>query len=108
MGRSKYNSKPTEVDGITFASKGEARRYAELKLLDKAGEIQRLELQVSFPLLVNGIKVGSYIADFTYIEKGKEIIEDFKGVLTPIFKLKWKIVQAMFAEDKNKVFRVTR
>ena len=88
----KYRAKPTTVDGVRFASKKESRRYAELKLLEKAGEIRGLEIQPSFDLLVpvrtdearmamvkalargKGFscaheKVGVYRADFRYQQK---------------------------------------
>ena len=49
-GNSKYGAIRTTVDGVTFASKAEARRYAELKLLEQAGEIKGLELQPKFDI----------------------------------------------------------
>lgn len=62
----KYNAQRTVIDGISFASKAEARRFAELKLMVKAGEIRDLELQPKYPLIVNGQTVASYTADFRY------------------------------------------
>jgi len=95
---SKYRAVPTIVDGIRFASKKEARRYRELKLLEKAGEIKDLELQKKYSLLVAGSKVGVYIADFVYQEKGNDFltVEDVKGVRTPVYRLKKKIFEAMY------------
>jgi hypothetical protein len=104
----KYNNIPSVCEGIKFPSKGQARRYRELLLLQSAGEINDLQLQVKFPLVVNGTRVAFYIADFTYNENGSKVIEDFKGVSTSIFRLKWKILQAMFAEDAKIVFRISR
>lgn len=100
----KFNAVATEVDGIRFASKAEAYRYGQLKLLLRAGEIEGLELQPKFPLVVNGIKVGTYIADFRYrVVKGKSqsstVVEDVKGVLTPVYQLKKKLVRALFDVD---------
>lgn len=57
-----------------------------LKLMDRAGEITDLRLQVAYNLEVNGIKIGKYIADFVYLRDGVEIIEDAKGKQTDIFK----------------------
>lgn len=100
----KYHAKPTTVDNIRFASKAEARRYAELKMLEKAGEIQDLELQPRFELIVAGKKVGVYVADFRYRRMTpssctfayKPTIEDVKGMKTPVYKLKKKMVEAQY------------
>jgi hypothetical protein len=91
----KYGAIRTEVDGVTFASKAEARRYAELKLLERAGEIAQLELQPRYPLVVNGVKVATYVGDFRYIERGGLVVEDTKGVRTPVYKLKAKLMLAV-------------
>jgi hypothetical protein len=64
--KSKYRNVKTEVDGIKFDSKKEATRYGQLRLLEKAGLIGNLRLQVQYPLIVHGVKVGSYVADFVY------------------------------------------
>lgn len=94
---SKYHNIKTEVDGIKFDSKREASRYCELKLLQKGGVISSLKLQPRFLLLdafedARGVKHRKveYVADFTYFEDGKEIVEDVKGMLTDVFKLKVK------------------
>ena len=81
---SKYRAVRTEVDGITFASKKEAARYGELKLLEKAGEINGLCCQVSIPLVVNDVQVCRYVCDFMYhpVVDGKIqgwVVEDVKG-----------------------------
>jgi hypothetical protein len=80
-----------------FDSKKEAARYAELKLLERAGQIHMLELQTKFPIEIKGKKCFTYKADFTYITAlGEFIIEDVKGVLTPMYKLKKKCVEAYY------------
>ena len=100
----KYNAKKTEVNGITFASKGEAKRYNHLLLLEEAKAISDLQLQPKFLLqdkfICNGEKVRAinYIADFSYIENGKQIVEDFKGVETEVFKLKKKLFLFKYGE----------
>jgi len=109
MRRSKYGAVPTVVDNIRFASKAEARRYAELLLLQKAGEIEALELQPKFPLLVNGVKVATYIGDFRYFALDRhsppfEIIEDVKGgPTTPVYRLKKKLVLALHGVEITEV-----
>jgi dsDNA-binding SOS-regulon protein len=98
--RSKYNAKRTVVDGITFASKKEAKRYGELKLLEKAGEIRDLELQPWYALMAigSGEQVGSYVADFKYFDKRfkRAVVEDVKGFRTPLYKWKKKHVEAQY------------
>tara|TARA_R110000851_G_scaffold327364_1_gene496780 strand:+ start:384 stop:707 length:324 start_codon:yes stop_codon:yes gene_type:complete len=78
----KYKNIPTELDGINFDSKKEARRYQDLKLLQMGNVISNLEIQPVIPLMVNGTKIGRYTGDFKYIENGKEIIEDVKSTAT--------------------------
>lgn len=95
--RSKYGAKRTEIDGVTFASKRESVHYARLKLLEKAGEITQLVLQPPFPIVVNGIKVGKYLADFSYRSKdGVLHVIDVKGMKTPMYRLKKKLVEAIY------------
>tara|TARA_R110000787_G_scaffold217305_1_gene326148 strand:- start:226 stop:546 length:321 start_codon:yes stop_codon:yes gene_type:complete len=95
MKRHKYNAVKTTLDGITFASKAEAKRYAELKLLAEAGLIANLSLQPRFNCVVNEHKICTYVADFLYLESGKQVVEDVKGVKTPVYKLKKKLVEAI-------------
>jgi hypothetical protein len=94
---SKYRNKPTEVDGIRFASKREAGRYQELRLLERAKAIQGLQLQVRYPLKINDQLICTYIADFTYLENGCQlIVEDSKGHLTREYKIKKKMMKALY------------
>lgn len=96
----KYRNRKTVVDGITFDSVKEARRYGELKRLERAGEIRGLELQPRFPIIVNGIKVCEYRADFDYYNAaGNQIVEDVKGFKTPIYNLKKKLMRAVYGID---------
>ncbi len=113
--RSKYYSKKVTIDGITFDSKKEAKRYRELALLEKSGAITGLERQVQFELLPKqreapteyykrGKNAGqpkpgkvieksvNYIADFVYIENGQKIVEDTKGYKTKDYILKRKML----------------
>lgn len=97
--KNKYKAIKVIVDGIKFDSKKEARRYGQLKLLVRAGEIKDLKLQPKFDLIVNGKKVGYYKADFEYIEDGERIIEDVKGVKTTTYNLKKKMIKAIYDID---------
>ena len=99
---SKYRAVPTVVDGIRFASKAEARRFSELKLLEKAGEIAGLCLQPQYDLHVGGTKIGAYRADFEYSRKHRNpvrwehVIEDVKGCWTDLARWKVKHVEAQY------------
>ncbi len=99
--KTKYKSKKTILDGITFDSKKEAKRYAELKLLLKTGQITDLELQREFILLPsqkgeNGKvkeRAVKYKADFVYKDKnGKLFVEDTKGFRTAEYIIKRKLM----------------
>lgn len=83
------------VAGIRFASKAESRRYSELLLLEKAGAVSKLELQPRFPLEVNGTLVCTYVGDFSYDERGARVIEDVKGMKTPDYRIKRKLLLAL-------------
>ena len=90
----KNNAVVTEVDGWRFASKLEAARYGELKLLQAAGKITHLRLQPRFELLpaliVKGEKLRKveYVADFSYTEDGKLVVEEVKGRELAMWRLK--------------------
>lgn len=101
--RTKFRAVKTTVDGVTFDSKFEAHRYGELKLLEKAGLIRNLNTQVPFSIVVNAQLICKYVADFTYQEReefgaGESwqlIVEDAKGVRTPVYRLKAKLMKAV-------------
>lgn len=118
--RTKYRAKKTEVDGITFDSMKEAKRYQELKILEAAGQIKDLRLQVPYELIPamrdpdtigkRGGKIKGklveraviYKADFVYLEKldipfsdqekWEEVVEDVKGMRTKEYILKRKLM----------------
>lgn len=96
--RGKYNAKPEVAGGLRFDSQAEARRYAELQLLERAGAIAGLTVHPAFELQpVFRDNTGKrhaaifYIADFGYTEDGKQVVEDVKGQETAIFRLKRKL-----------------
>ena len=95
----KYHAKKTELDGITFDSRKEADRYAELKLLERSGAIHNLRRQVRYELIPAQKKDGKtverachYIADFVYEDNGKTVVEDVKGYRTKEYVLKRKLM----------------
>ena len=103
---SKYNAKKTVIDGVTFDSRKEGRRYRELRLLEKSGVIKDLCLQPRFLLQEAYSKNGravrkiEYIADFSYydLEKDKFVVEDVKGIKTDVYRLKKKIFEYKYSD----------
>ncbi len=97
---SKYNSRKTTVDGITFDSKKEARRYLVLKKMEQDGEIKNLRLQVPVELVVDGKKrkrrAMRYICDFVYEVNGTTVYEDVKGRKTDVYAIKKKLFEYKF------------
>lgn len=97
----KYRARKTVVNGITFDSKLEANRYIELVLLQKAGKIHDLQIQVKYTLIpsqkLNNKVVErpvTYVADFVYVdcETSECVVEDTKGVKTKEYILKRKMM----------------
>lgn len=111
----KYSAKKVIYDGKVFDSRKEAKRYAELRLLERAGQIKNLELQKRFELIpaqyektnevyLRGEKKGQpkqgrcieqsvvYVADFCYIENGRQVVEDTKGMKTKDYIIKRKLM----------------
>lgn len=107
---SKYHSRKITADGMTFDSAKEYRRWKDLQLLERAGEISGLQRQAKYVLIPpqrepdrvgpkGGRKPGrllerecAYYADFVYIKGGHEVVEDVKGVKTPEYKIKKKLM----------------
>lgn len=100
--KNKYGNIKAEMDGITFDSQKERNRYVELKMLEKAGAIQDLKLQVPIELqkgfrdkFGKWQKPITYVADFTYLRNGEYIIEDVKSPATrnnPVYRIKKKML----------------
>lgn len=80
--------------GHTHHSKMEAGRCDELMALEQAGHIYRLEQQPEFRVEINGRLICRYVADFAWFTADCRVIEDVKGVTTPVFNLKRKLVEA--------------
>lgn len=110
--KSKYGANKTVIDGIEFDSKREAKRWTELKLLERAGVIRDLDRQVKFVLIPaqreadtigarGAIRKGkiierecAYVADFVYtdVETGETVVEDTKGFKTKDYIIKRKLM----------------
>lgn len=105
----KFRAKATEIDGIKFASKAEATRYSELKLLERARQIEGLELQPKFRMVVNDALICTYIADFAYRlpNTDRKIVEDVKSpaTRTEVYRLKIKLLAALHGIEVTEVQR---
>ena len=100
MKKHKYGAIKVKDDGYTFDSKMEYRRYKELLILQRAGEIQNLMVHPFFTIEINDIMVSKVILDFAYHDKNhKAVYEDVKGFDTPISRLKRKLVKAVHGID---------
>lgn len=99
--RGKYNAAGERIDGHWFASGSEARRYEQLKIMVEAGQIDNLVLQKKLPCAVNNIIICHYLADFAYDvvdDRGyptMSVIEDVKGMVTDVYRIKKKLVEAI-------------
>jgi hypothetical protein len=94
------------VDGITFDSAKEAKRWQELRLRERAGEITGLTRQMPWTLEVNRQTVCTYVPDFSYCERGEVIVEDVKSEMTrklPVYRLKKKLMQAIHGIEIREV-----
>ena len=91
----KYGARKVKApDGQVFDSVKEYHRWGVLRLLERAGRISDLKRQVSYELIPKqqGERACSYVADFTYMENGKLVVEDCKGYRTPEYRLKRKLM----------------
>lgn len=103
----KYRAQSVMVDGERFASQGEYRRWCDLRLLERAGQIKSLERQVSFPLEIEGRPVlirssgfpngrkAKYTADFRYTENGVSVVEEYKGFDTAESRFRRAVAEAI-------------
>lgn len=105
--RNKYGAIPTEVDGIRFASKHEARRYTQLKAMELAGEIHNLEPHPRYIFEYNGIRITTYRPDFQYTDAaGNLVVEDTKSkpTLSEGYKIRKKLMKAYYDIDVQEVY----
>lgn len=96
----KFGNRKVTLDGQVFDSAKEARRYQDLKLMERAGEIRFLRTQVRFPLVCNEVTVAHYLADFVYVRAADDVqvVEDVKSEITRqdrTYRLKAKMMAAM-------------
>ena len=105
----KFGNRHVEIDGLRFDSAAEGRRYEQLRMLERAGEIQDLRVHPRY-VIIDALRVGSrrekaivYEADFAYTEMGRQIVEDVKGVETAVFRLKRRLFLQRYPELEFRV-----
>lgn len=108
--RNKFGAVKTTVDGFTFDSKLEARRYIELRTLQRIGVISDLELQKKFKIadacVIQGRKrpARHYVADFVYMRDGVQVVEDSKGTITQMYSFKRHLMKSIHNIDIVEVY----
>lgn len=94
----KYGNTITELDGHRFDSLAELRRYGDLQAMLAAGEITSLVMHPRYKLIVGGVLVCTYSADFRYVRDGVEVVEDVKSEPTrrkEAYRIKKKLFEAI-------------
>lgn len=100
----KYGARKTTYKGVVYDSQREADYAAELDLRVRAGELTEWKRQVPIPLVVNGAKIATYYIDFVEVAPGDtETYTEVKGYKTALWKLKWKLFEALYPEISKKI-----
>ena len=105
----KYRNRPVQIGGEKYRSQREAKRHQELLLLERFGDIQRLQREVPFVLAVGVVLDGRrkpplrYVADFVYVHKGRQVVEDAKGVRTPLYRAKRHLMASVHGIEVREV-----
>ena len=105
----KYGNRKVQIDGYTFDSAAEARRYGELRLLEQAGEIEDIRVHWPYEMVVEGVTgpmhICTYEADFVYMPKHHRewVGEDVKGKATDVYKLKKKLLRALWGLEITEI-----
>lgn len=101
----KFGNIPVVIDGILFPSTLEGARYNELKTMALSGEIVGFERQKTYNIEVNGQHICQYRADFVVeYPDGTLVVEDTKGVLTPEYKIKSKLMLAVLGIKIKEIY----
>ena len=105
----KYGNKKVVVDGETYDSQREYKRWQDLCVLEQDGQISRLERQVTYVLAPSVLLHGEakkkpalrYVADFTYVAAGSPnvVVEDAKGRDTPVSRIKRHLMKSVHGID---------
>lgn len=118
----KYHANKVTVAGLQFDSAAEGERYLQLVAREQRGEIEGWDYardlatplaqarQQRIPLVVNGHKVATYVADFVYrdVGTGQLVVEDFKGFKTDAYRLKAKLFAACLGFPITEITRTRK
>jgi hypothetical protein len=107
----KYRNQPVELDNYKFDSFKEAKRYSELKLLERAGKIENLQVHPKYEFYHNNVRLGSFKPDFSYKENGEVVIEDVKAIsktgkkptVTDGYRLRRNMLKAFYNLDVREI-----
>jgi hypothetical protein len=105
----KYRNRPfRDRAGVYWHSRKEYRHWLVLRAAEAAGLIRNLRRQVKYVLLVNGVEVGSYVADFVFFdpETDRTVIQDVKSEVTrklTLYKIKRKLMEACYGIQVEEV-----
>lgn len=106
---SKFKNRICRLDGFSFDSEAEMLHYRDyLKVLMYTRDIERLRIHPRYPLVVNGVKVGVYEADFEHFDcaAGVTVCTEIKGFSTPLYRIKAKLMAALYPEIKMDFIQV--
>ncbi|MCP1674142.1 hypothetical protein J2T57_001244 [Natronocella acetinitrilica] len=103
---SKMGNRKTTINGQVFDSGWEAERYLQLRADEASGLITDLRTQVAFAIIINDMHVCDYVCDFAYLDAdGEAVVEDAKGYLTPMYRLKKKLMRAVHGIEIRESYR---
>jgi len=107
--KGKYNAQGEHINGHWFASGAEGKRYLQLIAMEEQGKISRLELQPTYQIMIKGKHIANYRADFRYAVLSDTggisyiIVEDVKGMITDVYTMKKKLVEAIYELQINEI-----
>ena len=102
FGTTKYYNKRQEYGGHSYMSKLEADVAWQLDMRIKAGEVKSYDRQVKISLDVKGHHICNYIIDFVvHCTDGTTEYLEAKGFETDVWKMKWKLFEALYSDKKN-------
>lgn len=98
--RSKYGNRWTVYNGRKYQSRAEARRAQELDILIRAGAVESWTPQPRFKIEIKGERITTYRGDFLVLwTDGRRTVEDVKGVVTEVYKIKRALMRAVLGVE---------
>lgn len=98
--KSKYGNKKQEFNGRLYGSKLEAFYAKQLDTAKKGKAIKDFTPQFKLPLYVNEYFIANYYVDFMVENNdGSKELWEIKGFETEVWRLKWKLTEALYGEE---------